>query len=63
MRKPRPLKGYLQDAQADAEFALGLLASEAPEDKALLAERVDDLAKALTNSAIGLRRWKERNAP
>lgn len=56
MKAARPIEEYLTDAIEDSRFALDLLNSQKPEDKAMLAEKAQDIARALINSANGLKR-------
>ncbi len=56
MKAARPLQEYLTDAIEDSKFALDLLNSQKPEDKAMLAEKAEDIARALVNSANGIKR-------
>lgn len=54
--RARPVEEYLNDAIEDARFALDLLKSDKPEDKAMLDEKLDDITRALVNAANGLKR-------
>ncbi len=58
MKIARPVEEYLTDAIEDSRFALELLKSSKPEDKAMLEEKREDIARALVNAANGLKRGR-----